>query len=99
MSDDNSGYEQAATQVIDLGNQIADAHPEDDLWDIADGVLAGALQYWLFSRQPCDDPMCEECEPVDTAEKRLADLLSLTEELSRDSEYFHSPNDTNVGRA
>src|SRR5690606_40334826 len=41
-----------------------------DLWDIADGLLAGAIQYWLYTRQPCADPACQDCAPLATAEMR-----------------------------
>ncbi len=92
-------YEQAAQDTIELGNRIADANPEADLWDIGDGLLAGAVQYWLYSRQPCGDPQCESCGPLSMAEARLAELQQLVEKLARESEYFHAPGDINAGRA
>lgn len=99
MDEMNGAYDQAARQTVELGNRIADEDKGADLWDVADGLLAGAIQYWLFSRQPCSDPMCEDCAPMGSAEARLAELLNLTEELARGSEYYHSPTDHNVGRA
>jgi len=99
MEQENNPFDSAAREAVELGNRIADQDQEADLWDVADGLLAGAIQYWLYSRQPCDDPMCEECQAVSTAEERLAELLRATEELARESEYFHSPHDLNVGRA
>ena len=99
MTEDPTIYDEAARQAVELGNRIADGDEEADLWDIADGLLAGAIQYWLFSRQPCGDPQCEDCAPLSTGEARLAELLQLTEEFARDSEYFHAPTDSNVGRA
>jgi hypothetical protein len=99
MNDDLTAYDQAASRAVELGNQIADADPSADLWDIADGLLAGALQYWLYTRQPCDDPECQDCAPLATTELRLKDLQRLVEELSRTSEYFHSANDFGAGRA
>ncbi len=92
-------YEEAAQQVIELGNRLADADPEADLWDIGDGLLAGAIQYWLYSRQPCGDPQCESCGPLSMAEARLAELQQMVEKLARESEYFHAPGDINAGRA
>ena len=92
-------YDEAAQESVELGNRLANADPEADLWDIGDGLLAGAVQYWLYTRQPCGDPRCETCEPIDTAEKRLAELLRLVESLARESEYFHAPGDANAGRA
>lgn len=92
-------YSDAADQTIELGNQIMEKEPQADLFDVSDGLLAGAIQYWLFARIPCDNPNCKDCEPIDTAEKRLSELLRFTEELARGSDYFHSPNDANAGRA
>ena len=79
--------------------QIADDDDKADLWDIADGLLAGAVQYWLYSRQPCGDPRCEECLPISTAEGRTAELRRLIEQFSEESQYFHMPTDANAGRA
>ena len=86
-------------QVVQLGNRVASDHPQADLWDVADGLLAGALQYWLYSRQPCGDPRCEDCAPVSSAEGRLTEMQRLIRQFVEDSEYYHSPNDSNVGRA
>ena len=99
MSIEESPLELAARRAVELGNELANQDEEADLWDVADGLLAGAIHYWLYSRLPCEDPMCEECAPNATAEQRLAELLRLTRELAHDSDYFHSPNDSNVGRA
>lgn len=92
-------FDTAFTEAVDLGNKIAERDKEADLWDVADGLLAGAIQYWLYSRQPCKDPRCAECLPVSTAEGRMAEMQRLIRQLSEESEYFHSPNDANVGRA
>jgi hypothetical protein len=50
-------FDAAFSKAVDLGNRIADKDKDADLWDIADGLLAGAIQYWLYSRQPCGDPL------------------------------------------
>jgi len=92
-------YEKAAGETVDLGNRLADADPEADLWDIGDGLIAGAIQYWLYTREPCGDPECESCGPISTAESRLAELHRLVDELAQGSEYFHSPRDSNAGHA
>ncbi|MFM7706654.1 MAG: hypothetical protein ACKO9D_01300 [Gammaproteobacteria bacterium] len=97
--DPAASFDAAFTKAVDLGNKLADKDKQADLWDIADGLLAGALQYWLYSRQPCADPRCTECLAVSTAEGRMAELQKLIRELSEESEYFHSPNDANAGRA
>lgn len=97
--DGEQAYQAAAEQAVDLGNKLAEADPDADLWDIADGILAGAVQYWLYSRQPCDDPRCEDCAPIRTAQSRMAALRQLVEQTANESEYYHSPHDMNAGRA
>jgi hypothetical protein len=99
MSEAAHPFDEAFGKAVDLGNQIADGDEKADLWDIADGLLAGAVQYWLYSRQPCGDPRCEECLPISTAEARIAELKRLIEQFSEESQYFHMPTDSNVGRA
>ena len=99
MSVTPESFESAFSKAVDLGNRLADKDKDADLWDIADGLLAGAVQYWLYSRQPCGDPRCEECLPISTAEARTAELKRLIEQFSEESQYFHTPTDANVGRA
>lgn len=92
-------YNEAMQGGIELANHLAEENKQADLWDIADGLLAGAIHYWLYARQPCGDPRCEDCEPLNMAEKRLAELARLVEHFAQESDYYHSPNDINVGRA
>lgn len=92
-------FDSAFAKAVDLGNRLADKDKDADLWDIADGMLAGALQYWLYSRQPCGDPRCQDCMPISTAEGRMAELKRLVDQLAAESEYFHTPTDANAGRA
>ena len=99
MSATPESFESAFAKAVDLGNKLADKDKDADLWDIADGLLAGAIQYWLYSRQPCGDALCEDCTPISTAEARLAELKRLIERLAAESEYFHAPTDANAGRA
>lgn len=99
MSDPDAVFDDAFDKIVQAGNRLADADQDADLWDIADGVLAGAIHYWLYSRQPCGDPRCEDCLPVSTAEGRMAELLRLMRQFAEDSEYYHSPADSNAGRA
>ena len=75
-------FDSAFAKAVDLGNRLADKDKDADLWDIADGLLAGALQYWLYSRQPCGDPRCQDCMPISTAEGRMAELKRLIEQLA-----------------
>lgn len=92
-------FHAAARAVVELANRLADENPEADIWDVADGLLAGAVHYWLYSRQPCDDPMCEDCAPVSTAELRQAELAKFVKQFAEDSDYFHSPTDSNAAWA
>ena len=59
IDQDLGAYDEAARQTVELGNRIADDDEQADVWDIADGLLAGAIQYWFYSRQPCGDPTCQ----------------------------------------
>lgn len=97
--DDDTLFDDAADQVVDLGNRLAEMHPEADLWAVADGLIAGAVHYWLYAHQPettDDDPD----EPIFTsATERMAALMELIQESAADSEYLHSPDDSDVGRA
>jgi hypothetical protein len=99
MQETDNPFSEAFGKAVDLGNRIADTDQKADIWDIADGLLAGAVQYWLYSRQPCSDPECEECLAISTAESRLEELRKLMRQFAEESEYFHSPTDRNVGRA
>ena len=92
-------FETAASSAVDLGNRLLEQHEEADSWDVASGLLAGAVQFWLYSRQPCGDPLCDSCPEVSTAEQRLRLLLDEIREFAADSDYYHNPHDTNVGRA
>jgi hypothetical protein len=94
-----NAYEDAAREAVELANRIADNDQEADLWDVADGLLSGAVHYWLYSRQPCSDPRCEDCAATNTAELRMAELLRLVQQLAKESDYYHTVNDANVGRA
>ena len=94
-------FDEAFMRAVEIGNHLAkdEKEFEADAWDVADGLLAGAIQFWLFSRQPCGDPRCEDCEPVNTAHARMVALQQLVREFAEESEYFHSPTDSDVGRA
>jgi len=92
-------YQVAAEQTVELGNKLAEADPDADLWDVADGLLAGAIQYWLYAHQPCGDPGCRDCADMATAESRMENLRQFIEQVASESEYYHSPHDVNAGRA
>ena len=92
-------FDAAADDAVALGNQLLDAHPEADAWDIAEGLLSGAVHFWLYAHQPCGDPECESCVAVATAEQRMRRLLEEVRLAAEESSYFHTPNDRNAGRA
>lgn len=92
-------FNQAAMEVVELGNRLLEADADNDSWEVASGLLAGAIQFWLFSRQPCEDPFCEPCAEVSTAERRLRKLIEEARQLAEESDYFTSPHDVNVGTA
>ncbi len=96
---DDTLYREAASRTVNLGNQLADDQPADDPRAIADGLLAGAIHYWLYAYTPCGNPQCPDCAPIGTASLRLHELLRLSRELAEDSEYYQTPNDRDVGRA
>lgn len=92
-------FDNSAESVIELGNRMMDDDGAADVWEVASGLLAGAIQFWLFSRQPCDDPFCEACAEVSTAERRVKTLIEEARALAEDSDYYASPHDVNVGSA
>ena len=96
---ESAQFDQAAEEAVKLGNRIVDENDDCDPWDVASGVLAGAVHFWLYTRQPCGDPLCESCEEVSTAEQRLKLLIEEVRMSAEDSDYYHSPHDANVGRA
>ena len=49
-------FDAAFSKTVDLANKMADKDKDADLWDIADGMLAGAIQYWLYSRSAASTP-------------------------------------------
>lgn len=92
-------FEAAATQAIDLGNRITEQHADAEVRDVASGLLAGAVQFWLYAFQPCGDPFCDSCTDLSTAEQRLRVLMEEIRQHAQTSDYFHSPRDANVGTA
>ena len=99
MNENELLFDEAADQVVDLGNEITDANPDADLWAIADGLIAGAVHFWLYAHLPDEQSDAEEMEGLMTASQRIEALMSLLRESAVDSEYLHSPNDLDAGRA
>lgn len=91
--------EATAREIVELANKLAEANPEADPWDIADGILSGAVHWWLYANTPCENPDCEDCASIQTAELRMNTLRKLMAEMAETSEYYHSPNDANTARA
>lgn len=96
---DLSPFDEAADQAVALGNRLLEADPQADAWEIASGLLAGAVHFWLYAHQPCGDPRCESCAEVSTAEQRLQRLIEELRQSAEESSYYHSPFDSNVGSA
>jgi len=88
-----------ADEIVELANNLAEANPDADRWDIADGMLSGVVHWWLYANAPCDDPNCENCAELRTARQRMKTLIRLVTEMAETSEYYHSPNDSDVARA
>ncbi len=89
-------FDETADEVVDLGNQRAAEQPDADPWVLADGLIAGAVHYWLYAHQPQDPP---DEDDVLTARERVETLMQIVLQAAEDSEYLHSPQDTDVGRA
>jgi len=96
LEDDDQLFDAAADAVVDLGNQLAEAHTDADPWALADGLIAGAVHFWLYARQPEHPPTDED---LTTARERVEELVNLVMQSAEDSEYLHSPQDSDVGRA
>lgn len=99
MDDSELLFDDAADQVVDLGNEISESNPEGDLWAIADGLVAGAVHFWLYAHQPDGESDEEEMDGLMTASQRIETLIGLLRESAMESEYLHSPHDPDVGRA
>ena len=81
-------FDEAAERMIELGNRLIDADDESDRWEVASGLLAGAVHFWLYTRQPCGEPYCESCADIDTADKRVRQLIEEASRFSQESEIF-----------
>jgi hypothetical protein len=94
----NLTYDQVAETIVEMGNRILEDESAD-VWEVASGIMAGAVQFWLYSRQPCEDPLCQACADISSPERRLEALLRETRAVSEESDYFCSPNDVMSGSA
>jgi len=96
---DDLTYDQVAETIVEVANRMLDADESADIWEVASGVMAGAVQFWLYSRQPCKDPFCQACADISTPERRLAALLRETQILAEESDYYTSIHDVTSGSA
>ena len=99
FEEDTRHFDAAAERMIELGNQLLEQDTDSDSWEVASGLLAGAVQFWLYAHQPCGDPGCESCTEVDMAEKRLQRLTEQVHQSATESDYYHTPFDANAGSA
>ena len=95
----NPTYDQVAETIVELGNRMLDEDESADIWEVASGIMAGAVQFWLYSRQPCEDLFCRACTDISTPDRRLAALLNEVKNLGEESDYYTSANDTMTGTA
>ena len=82
IDEDKKEFDHAAERTIELGNLLLDEDHDTDSWEVASGLLAGAVHFWLYSRQPCGDLHCEACGEIDTAHKRLTRLAEETQQFA-----------------
>ncbi|SVB05695.1 uncharacterized protein METZ01_LOCUS158549, partial [marine metagenome] len=47
LEQDPKEFDDAAEQMIELGNRLLDADTDSDRWEVASGLLAGAVHFWL----------------------------------------------------
>ena len=97
VNDDQALFDEAADAVVDLGNQFTEDNVDADPWAVADGLIAGAVHYWLYAHQP-EQPVPTEDDLL-SARERVEELVNLIMQSAEDSEYLHSPLDKDVGRA
>ena len=95
----NPTYDQVAETVVELANQMLDEDDSADIWEVASGIMAGAVEFWLYSRQPCPDLFCQVCADISTPEQRLDALLREVRNLSEESDYYSTVRDTMTGTA
>jgi len=89
-------FNAAADAVVELGNQLGEDHPESDPWALSDGLLAGAVHFWMFSHQPQEHP---DDDDLMSARERIEELLRQAVQSAEESDYLHSPRDDDVGSA
>jgi hypothetical protein len=84
----------ACDAVVVLGQQQAsDVTTGEERAEIAAGMVAGAIHFWLGAHHPCDRDYCDVCVESNTPQKRLAQLLEMVTCLARASPNYRAEND------
>lgn len=96
-NDDDIVFDDAADAVVNLGNRLAADNPDVDPWALADGLIAGAVHFWLYAHQP-EAPIAADDDMM-TARERVEEMVNQVMQSAEESEYLHSPQDSDVGRA
>lgn len=94
---DDMLFDEAGDNVVDLGNRLAEENPDADPWALADGLIAGAVHFWLYAHQP-ETPVAADDDMM-TARERVEELVNQVMQSAEESEYLHSAQDSDVGRA
>ncbi len=94
--DDLALFNASADAVVDLGNRLGEDNPDADPWALADGLVAGAVHYWLYAHQPQEEP---DQDDMMSARERIEELVRQVMQSAEESDYLHSPRDEDVGSA
>ena len=97
LPDKSLTYEQVAETIVEMGNRMLDEDESAEILEVASGMLAGAVQFWLYSRQ--QEPFNQVCADMSSAERRLQALLRETHNVAEESDYLVSPQDVLTGTA
>jgi hypothetical protein len=92
--DEETRFDEAAAAVIAAGNRrTREVRSSKEQCDTAQGLLCGAISFWLSAHQPCGRSWCEPCTHINTPEKRMAELARLLEQYASTSPYYRTAND------
>lgn len=90
-------------RVVALGNEFVNSILYDehgapradtslaDLVDVANDILLGAVQFWLYAQQVCSDESCTRCAVYRGAAKRMQALKGVVENAAIQSDYLAEP--------
>ena len=91
-------YDHVAETIVEMGHRMLEDESAD-VWEVASGIMAGAIQFWLYSRQPCEDVFCQACADISNPDRRLAALLREARAVAEESDNYCSVNDVTTGTA